>query len=130
MCYVGDNALTALSNYAIFANTAISRRSIQLYDWSRRAGGFTAERYPSAGGRNADVLPDLAMMIRDYAMWRDEPEFVKRMLPGMRCVLAEFEARAGADGLLHGCPAGRSSTGCRSGIRDAGPECGKETPAS
>ncbi|PTX95315.1 hypothetical protein DB345_13650 [Spartobacteria bacterium LR76] len=105
MCYVGDNALTALSNYAIFANTAISRRSIQLYDWSRRAGGFTAERYPSAWRQECPTYCLIwPMMIRDYAMWRDEPGFVRRMLPGMRCVLAEFEARVGADGLLHRLP--------------------------
>jgi hypothetical protein len=126
MCYVGDNALTALSNYAIFENTALSRRSIQLYDWSRRAGRFTAERYPSAWRQECPTYCLIwPMMIRDYAWWRDEPGFVKDMLPGMRSVMAEFEARAGKDGLLHRLPGWpfidwvpEWDTGCGPGVRE------------
>ena len=36
MCYVGDNLLNAVANYAWFKDARLSRRSIELYEWSRR----------------------------------------------------------------------------------------------
>ena len=105
MCYVGDNVLTALANYAVFDDPRLSRRSVQLFDWSRGRSGFVAERYPS--GWRQECLPFALLwvtMVRDYTWWRDEPAFVKGLLPGVRSLLAEFDGLAGDDGLLHYLP--------------------------
>ena len=104
MCYVGDNVLTCLSNYAWFRNAHLSRRSLELYDWSRLGSGFVAERYPS-GWRQEALTFSLywPTMVRDYAWWRDDVSFVKARIPGIRSVLAEFEGLAG-DGLLKKIP--------------------------
>ena len=105
MCYVGDNVLTALTNYAWFEDARLSRRSLQLFDWSRRASGLVAERYPCGWRQESPTFSLLwPAMVRDYAMWQDDPAFVRSLLPGLRSVLAEFDALAGDDGLLHALP--------------------------
>ena len=105
MCYVGDNVLVALCNYAWIQDTRLSRRSVQLYDWSRMHSGFVAERWPS-GWRQECLTFSLfwPSMVRDYAWWRDDPAFVRAMLPGVRSMLAEFDGLVAEDGLLRRLP--------------------------
>jgi hypothetical protein len=95
MCYVGDNVLVALTNYAWFRQAGLSRRSLQLYGWSRRAAGFVAERYP-CGWRQESATFSLLWpcMLRDYAYWRADAEFVRSQMAGWRSVQAEFEGLA------------------------------------
>jgi len=102
MCYVGDNLLNAVSNYAWFKDARLSRRSIELYEWSRRATGMVAERYPSGWRQEASTFSLYwPVMVRDYAWWRDDVAFTKTMLPGLRSVISEFDALVQEDGLLH-----------------------------
>lgn len=105
MCYVGDNIMHACANYAWYSDDRLSRRSIRLFEWSRRLSGLVAERYPSRSRQESSTYSLLwPMMVRDYAWWRDDPAFVREMLPGLRSVLAEFEGMAQRDGLLHDVP--------------------------
>jgi hypothetical protein len=42
-------------------------------------------------------------MVHDYATWRDDPAFVRSMLPGVRSVIDAYASFRGAgDGLVHG----------------------------
>jgi hypothetical protein len=127
MCYVGDNALTVLTNYALFQDDRLSRRSLTLYDWSRRGSGLVAERYPSEWRQESGTYSLIwPLMIRDYAWWRGEPEFVATLIPGLRSVLAEFDGLAGANGLLGRVPgwpfvdwvSDPWSVGCGPGMRE------------
>jgi alpha-L-rhamnosidase len=105
LCYVGDNLLHALGNYAWFGDARLSRRSIELFEWSRRASGLISERYPSSWRQESSTYSLLwPLMVRNYAWWRDDVAFTKVMLPGLRSVLAEFDGLAHADGLLHEVP--------------------------
>ncbi len=105
MCYVGDNIMHAAANYAWGPDDRLSRRSIRLFEWSRRPSGLVAERYPSRFRQESATYSLLwPMMLRDYAWWRDDAGFVKEMLPGVRSVLAEFDGMAQEDGLLHHVP--------------------------
>lgn len=105
MCYVGDNVMHASANYAWYGDDRLSRRSIRLFEWSRRPSGLVAERYPSRCRQESPTYSLLwPMMVRDYAWWRDDAAFVREMLPGVRSVLAEFDGMAQEDGLLHQVP--------------------------
>jgi len=105
MCYVGDNIMHARSNYAWYHDDRLSRRSIRLFEWSRRPSGLVAERYPSRYRQESATYSLLwPMMVRDYAWWRDDAAFVREMLPGVRSVMAEFDGMAHDDGLLHKVP--------------------------
>lgn len=105
MCYVGDTLLHALSDYAWSDDNRLSRRAIRLFNWSRRPSGLVAGRYPSRQRQECPTYSLLwPLMVRDYAWWRDDLDFVKEMLPGIRGVLAEFGGVAREDGLLHHLP--------------------------
>ncbi len=105
MGYVGDSLLHALSNYVLFADDRVTRKSIELFDWSRRPSGLVTERYPSAWRQESATYSMLwVMMVRDYVVWRGEPGFVQQILPGVRGVLTELEALRYRDGLLAQAP--------------------------
>lgn len=105
MCYVGDALLSARSNYAWFADDRLSRRALRLCDWSRQGSGLVAERYPSARRQESGTYALLwPLMIRDFAWWRDDPAFVRDLIPGMRALLAVFDRPASRDGLLGRVP--------------------------
>lgn len=105
MCYVGDTMMHMLSNYAWFSDDRISRRAIAMFEWSRRPSGLVAERYPSAWRQESATYAMLwPLMVRDFVYWRDDPAFVKEMLPGVRSVVAELEGLARENGLLEVVP--------------------------
>jgi hypothetical protein len=125
MCYVGDNVICALANYAWFGDARLSRRSIHLYEWSRRASGFVAERYPCRLRQESSTFSLFwPTMVRDYAWWRDDVPFVRSMIPGIRSLLAEFEGIA-QDVLLRKVPGWpfidwcpEWDNGCGPGVRE------------
>ena len=105
MCYVGDNLLNAVSNYAWYSDARLSRRSIELYEWSRHNSGLVAERYPSGWRQECSPFSLYwPVMVRDYAWWRDDVKFIKQMLPGLRSVISEFDAMVGESGLIGHIP--------------------------
>jgi len=105
MCYVFDTMLHMLSNYAWFPDDRISRRALEMYDWSRRPSGLVAERYPSAWRQESVTFSMYwPMMIRDFVNWKDDPAFVRSLLPGMRSLLAEIEGLRQDNGLLVEAP--------------------------
>jgi hypothetical protein len=105
MSYVGDTLLSARSNYAWFGDDRLSRRALRLFDWSRRGSGLVAERYPSAWRQESATYALLwPIMVRDFAWWRDDPAFVRDLLPGVRSLMAQFDHLAGAGQLLGTVP--------------------------
>lgn len=105
MCYVGDTMMHALSNYSWFTDDRISRRAVEMFEWSRRPSGLVAERYPSAWRQECVTYAMLwPLMVRDFAFWRDDQEFVKRMLPGIRSLIAELEGLKRENGLIVEAP--------------------------
>ncbi len=105
LCYVGDARLHALSNYAFFGDDRLSQRSIELFGWSRLGSGLVAERYPSAYRQESLTYAMLwPLMVRDFAYWRDNPIFVKSLLPALRSLLAEIEGLPQQGGLLTSSP--------------------------
>ncbi len=105
LCYVGDARLHALSNYAFFGDDRLSQRCIELLGWSRLGSGLVAERYPSACRQESLTYAMLwPLMVRDFAYWRDDPDFVQSLLPGLRSLLAEIEGLPQKGGVLASSP--------------------------
>jgi len=126
MSYVGDDALHMLSNYAWYGDDRISRRALMMFDWSRRPSGLVAERYPSSWRQESITYSMIwPMMIRDFVNWRDDPAFVRGLLPGLRSMMAEIEGLEQKNGLLTGSPGWpfvdwvpEWNTGCGPGVRE------------
>ena len=105
LMYVGDTRLEALTTYTISRDDRLPRKSILLFGLSRLPDGLTQARYPS---RDVQVIPPFALwwvgMVYDYALWRDDREFVASLLPAVRAVLDGFLAYVDGEDLLHAQP--------------------------
>lgn len=103
MMYVGDTRLETLTTYACCPDDRLPRKALRLFDASRKAPGFTQSRYPT---RIQQTIPPFSAwwvaMVHDFAMWRDDPAYVRNLMPGVRSVLDAFALSATADGLVAG----------------------------
>src|SRR5262249_22272025 len=83
----------------------LARNAIQSIDDSRTAEGLTQSRAPT---RLQQYIPPFSLwwigMVHDYWRYQDDPDFVRRMLPGVRSVLSFFAVRQGEDGSLGRMP--------------------------
>ncbi len=103
--YDGDTRLELLSTYAMTRDDRLARRAIELFDFSRRNGGFVNERFPSYLPQYSCTFSLIwALMLNDYASWRNDPAFVKAHALGLRAMLDQFEPYLNADGLLEHLP--------------------------
>ena len=105
MMYIGDSRLEALCLYATTFDERLTRKAIAAFDWSRLPNGLPQSRYPS---RAQQLIPPFALwwvaMVHDYAMWRDDPIFVRRRMPGVRAILECFREFIDTQGLVRPVP--------------------------
>jgi len=99
--YIGDTRIQALISLYMSGDDRLVRQAISHFDDSRIPEGITASRYPS---EQAQYIPTFSLiwvaMVHDYWMHRDDEEYVQTMLPGIRGVLAWFEALVDDTGLV------------------------------
>jgi len=99
--YVGDTRLEVLATYAITRDDRLPRKAIWQFDISRKNSGITQSRYPS---RVMQIIPPFSLwwigMVHDYAMWRDDMDFVADRMPGVRAVLDAFRRWVNRDDLV------------------------------
>ena len=107
MAYVGDNALHMLSNYAGYRDLRLTRRALELFDWSRDGslGGLVAERYPSNWRQESTTYAMLYPgMLRNHLWWRGDEDFLRQRLPGVRQLMDSLLALRGRNVLLGRVP--------------------------
>jgi len=105
MMYAGDGRLELLTWYAMSSDVRFPKRCIELFDWSRWKTGFIAERYPSEPYQLSLTFSTIwVYMLHDFMMWRDDKQWIKQRLVGMRCLLENFRSLIQEDGLLHSIP--------------------------
>jgi alpha-L-rhamnosidase len=100
--YAGDTRLECLLTYVMTRDESLPRKALRLFDASRLDSGLTQSRYPS---RVMQIIPPFALwwvlMVRDYAFWRGDPEFLASLMPGVRATIEGFRRFIGPDGLMH-----------------------------
>lgn len=101
LMYVGDTRIQALATYALGNDDRLPRKAIRMFNSSRIPAGLTHSSYPC---REPQIIPPFSLwwvaMVHDFAMWRDDMEFVRSMMPGVRAVLDHFASLIGSDGLI------------------------------
>ena len=101
LMYVGDTRLEVLATYVLTDDSRLPKKALQLFDWSRMRSGLTQSRTPS---RVVQIIPPFSLwwvcMVHDFALWRDEPGFVRSLLPGVRSVCDHFAALVNDQGLM------------------------------
>ncbi len=89
--YVGDTRIQALVSLYTSGDDRLMRNAIEQFDRSRLADQPTTSRYPS---RLPQYIPPFSLwwigMVWDHWWYRGDAAFVRRMLPGVRAVLAFF----------------------------------------
>lgn len=89
--YVGDTRIQALISLYVSGDDRLMRKAIRMFDYSRTYEGITASRYPS---RVPQYIPPFSLywinMVHDYWMYRDDPDFIKSCMPGVKTILAWF----------------------------------------
>lgn len=92
--YVGDTRIQSLISLYVSGDDRLVRNALMDLNESVFNEGITRSRYPSA---NPQIIPPFSLywidMVNDYWTLRDDPEFIKRFLPGIQSVLGWFERR-------------------------------------
>ncbi len=103
--YVGDTRIQSLVSLYMSGDDRLMRSAIAQLNESRTAEGATYSRAPS---RLQQYIPPFSLwwigMVHDYWMYRDDPQFVREMLPGVRQVLSFFARYQKPDGVLGRVP--------------------------
>lgn len=90
--YIGDTRIQALVSYYDSGDDRLARNALEQFEWSMQYDGLTYSRYPSS---LPQYIPNYSLvwvlMVNDYMMYRNDPEFVKSFLPGMGRVLDHFK---------------------------------------
>ncbi len=99
--YVGDTRIQALISLYVSGDARLMKKAIDDLSHSFIPDGLTQSRYPS---RDMQVIPTFSLwwicMIHDYWMNRQDDAFVEAQLPGVERVLAWYQARIAANGML------------------------------
>lgn len=89
--YVGDTRIQALISLYVSGDDRLARQAISNFDYSRGSDGLVKSRYPT---RVKQYIPPFALywvsMLDDFAKHRDDPQFIKEHLDGVRAVFGWF----------------------------------------
>jgi hypothetical protein len=105
LMYDGDSRLELLTTGVMTRDDRLVRRAIELFDFSRRNGGFVNERYPAYLPQQSPTFSMIwAIMLADYAAWHNDPAFVRARAIGLRSMLEHFDPYVNGEGLLENLP--------------------------
>lgn len=86
--YIGDTRIQALVSLYVSGDDRLVRKALMQFNESRVPEGLTHSRYPTS---LSQFIPPFSLfwvdMVHDYWMLRDDPRFVRNMLPGTDEVL-------------------------------------------
>jgi hypothetical protein len=105
MMYVGDTRLETLVTYLMTGETAPAQMAIEWFNRSRYRDGFVAERYPTGRYQHCLTFSLIwVFMVRDFALYRDEPALLRHWLTGVRQSLEAFRELLGDRPFLSAIP--------------------------
>ncbi|MBK1879087.1 family 78 glycoside hydrolase catalytic domain [Pelagicoccus mobilis] len=103
--YIGDTRIQSLISLNMAGDDRLMRNAIEQFHGSRQFNGLTKSAHPTGG---VQIIPPFALlyiaMVHDYFQFREDPEFLEELLPGIRFTLAWFQNRIGSDGLMGPLP--------------------------
>jgi len=103
--YVGDTRIQALISYTVADDDRLAVQALHAFDESRFPEGITRSRYPSSLPQTIPTFSLLYIgMVRDYWMYRPDPELARALMPGTRTVMDWFARYEQPDGLLKELP--------------------------
>jgi alpha-L-rhamnosidase len=99
--YIGDARIQALISYYYSNDDRLTRNALNQIDQSRIPDGITLSRFPT---QSTQIIPPFSLlyigMLHDYWMYRNDSNFIKDKLTGVREILHFFDKYQQADGSL------------------------------
>lgn len=107
LMYGGDTRSEILVTYTSSKDDKLPKKALSMFDAAREGyGGLTACAYPE---NSSKVIPSFSLwwigMVYDFSKWRDDRDFVKKLMPGVRAVMETILSYRNNDGLIV-CPGG------------------------
>ncbi len=97
--YIADTRVQAMVSYFESGDDLLARNALNQIDQVRLAEGVTLSVAPTRGNQ---VIPTFSLlyigMLYDYYMYRNDPDFLKEKLAGVRAILHFFSKYQGTDG--------------------------------
>ncbi|WP_316818587.1 family 78 glycoside hydrolase catalytic domain [Pedobacter nyackensis] len=101
--YIGDTRIQALISLYVSGDDRLMRNAIEQFRHSQLPEGLTQSRYPSA---QPQVIPPFSLywtnMVYDYWKHREDDQFIKSQLNGVRNVLDWYEKQIDQSGMTGG----------------------------
>lgn len=101
--YIGDTRIQALISLYVSGDDRLMRNAIEQFRHSQLPEGLTQSRYPSA---QPQVIPPFSLywtnMVYDYWKHREDDQFIKAQLNGIRNVLDWYEKQIDQTGMMGG----------------------------
>ncbi len=99
--YIGDTRIQALISLYVDGDDRLARNAISQFYNSMQPMGLTKSNHPSTG---VQIIPPFSLvyigMLYDYFMLRDDPDFIKKYLPGIKFILEWFLPKIEDSGML------------------------------
>lgn len=99
--YAADTRIESLCTYMMTSDARLPRKALRMFDSSRLPVGLTQARYPC---RASQIIPAFALwwvgLVSDYAHWRDDTAYVRRLMPGVRANIDAFTRYFDDNGLI------------------------------
>ncbi len=99
--YIGDTKIASLISIYVSGDDRLMRKAIQQFDDSRLPEGLTQSRYPS---NTIQIIPPFSLIwidkMYDYFMYRNDPEFLRQFIPGIKTVIEWFATRVDETGMV------------------------------
>jgi len=103
--YGGDTRLQMKICQVLSPDDRMNRQAFRLFEVSQRDNGMVSMNYPTKWLQESVSFSQYwGMMLGDYAMWRDNPTWVKARMPAVRRMLFGIEDCLNADGQQQDCP--------------------------
>lgn len=101
MCWIGDNQQASVTHFVLFRDTRLIEKCLQTFDVSRTHTGLIRARWPA---RDWMIIVPFAFYwintTYELALWRDTPNIVRSLLPGLRATVDAVLGMRNADGLI------------------------------
>ncbi len=103
--YLGDTRLEALTTLTLSGDPRLVKNALETLQNTQTSDGLTFSRGPS---RLPQYIPQFSLywigMLHDYWMYRNDPEYVKSVLPAARGILSWFASHQKPNGSLGPLP--------------------------
>lgn len=103
--YIGDTRIQALISMYVDGDDRLARNAIEQFYGSMQPMGLTKSAHPTNG---VQIIPPYSLlfigMIHDYHMMRDDPEFIRQFVPGIKFILEWFINKVNEEGIMGPLP--------------------------